>query len=370
MSSVGDSVVFVDDRTLTFSIRQDAPVPLDIEASCAPDEVLAIFGASGSGKTTLLRSIAGLYTPTRANIRYGAECWTDTERKRALIPQERRVGMVFQEYALFPHLSARGNVMAALGHQPAAKRAEEADEWLAAVHLAGLEERRPADLSGGQRQRVAIARALARRPRVLLLDEPFAAVDHATRRQLHRELDDLRQRIHIPVILVTHDFHDVARLATHVVLLDGGKAVAQGPITQLTSRADVPWHPLVSTGSVLEGRVAAIDSKRGTADVAIEGGVMVVPSGDLTCGAVVRLRVPAREVVLATARPEHVSVHNILGGTVVGVMTASDQIALLQIQIGRIALLAEVTRDAVERLSLRPGNAVFALIKSVAVEVL
>jgi molybdate transport system ATP-binding protein len=359
----------VADAGLWFDIRQDAPFPLQVQASCAADEVLAIFGPSGSGKTTLLRSIAGLHTPAQATIRFGDEIWTDTAQSRWLSPQRRRVGVVFQDYALFPHLTARGNVMAALGDRPAASRAAAADRWLAAVHLERLEDRRPAELSGGQRQRVALARALAREPRVLLLDEPFSAVDRSTRRQLHRELDELRRRVLIPVLLVTHDFQDVARLATHVVVIERGRAIGGGPITALTSRPDVPWLDLVpDAGSVIDGRVESTDAARGIADVAFEGGTMIVPVGELRSGDAVRLRVPAREVILASGRPAGVSLHNILEGVVALLAAAGDRV-LVQVAVGPSYLLAEVTRDAVQRLHLEPGARVYALIKSVSIDV-
>ncbi len=301
----------------------------------------------------------------------------------------RRVGLVFQDYALFPHLSARGNVMAALGDRPAAERKYQADRWLSLVHLQGLESRKPAALSGGQRQRVALARALARDPHVVLLDEPFAAVDRAVRQQLHDELDELRRRVRVPVVLVTHDFHDVVRLATHLLLLDRGRVLASGPIEAMTSRTDLPWTLAASphadaldTGSIFDAHVESIDNDRRLATLTFAGGTLLVPRGTLHAGTPVRVRIPARDVILATQRPEGLSLHNVLEGRVTSIGLPPNgreddrdrDHALVQVTLGSpdddnaVRLLAGVTRDAVARLQLASGSPVFALIKSVSIE--
>ena len=173
---------------LSVVLNSAAPIALDVSLECAQGELLAIIGPSGAGKSTTLRAIAGLHHPASGSVICEGETWLDTDRALDVPAHRRRVGLVFQDYALFPHMTALANVMAAMGHLPVAQRAERAVTLLARVHLAGLEERRPAELSGGQQQRVAVARALARDPAVLLLDEPFSAVDRATRRRLQVEL--------------------------------------------------------------------------------------------------------------------------------------------------------------------------------------
>jgi molybdate transport system ATP-binding protein len=395
-------------RGLSVEVRQDTPIPLDVSFTCGSDDVLAIYGPSGSGKTTLLRCIAGLHTPQHGRIVCNGETWTDTDTSpdrganagtgagagaaagRVNVPTyQRRVGLVFQDYALFPHLTARGNVMAALGDRPAAERKYQADRWLSLVHLQGLESRKPAALSGGQRQRVALARALARDPHVVLLDEPFAAVDRTVRQQLHDELDELRRRVRVPVVLVTHDFHDVVRLATHLLLLDRGRVIAAGPIEEVTSRTDLPWTLAASpyadsldTGSIFDAHVDSIDNDRRLATLAFAGGTLLVPRGTLHAGTPVRVRIPARDVILATRRPEGLSLHNVLEGRVTAIDVPQNgrendrdrDHALVQVTFGRtddskaVRLLAGVTRDAVARLHLAPGSPVFALIKSVSIE--
>ena len=182
-------VLAVADRRLSVNLRQAGPIPLDVEFACDPGDVLAIFGPSGSGKTTILRTIAGLYRPAQASVRSGADTWIDTVTATFAPPHHRAVGFVFQEYALFPHLTAAGNVMTALGHHPRAVRRARAEALLNLVNLSGRTTRRPHEMSGGERQRVALARALAREPAVLLLDEPFAAVDRMVRRRLQDEID-------------------------------------------------------------------------------------------------------------------------------------------------------------------------------------
>jgi molybdate transport system ATP-binding protein len=230
-------------RGLTARLRQKDPIELDATLSCAPGELVALVGPSGSGKTTILRCIAGLERPTYGNVAVNSERWQDSERGVFLPPQARRVGLVFQDYALFPHLSVLDNVATPLRHLAPIERHRRARELLERVHLAGLEERRPAQLSGGQRQRVAVARALARDPRVLLLDEPFSAVDQVTRRKLQRELVLLRRSIRIPTVLVTHDLDEAATLADRVCVLHRGCTLQDAAPRELMLR---PASPLVA----------------------------------------------------------------------------------------------------------------------------
>ncbi|MCC6163254.1 MAG: ATP-binding cassette domain-containing protein [Acidobacteria bacterium] len=205
------------DRALTVALRQRSPIPLDVAFGVEPGEVLALFGPSGSGKTTVLRSIAGLYTPASTLVRYGTDVWSDTTAGVHVPVHLRRLGFVPQDAALFPHLGVVDNVTIALLHLPRAERRARAIDVLEQVHLSHRLGRRPADLSGGERQRLALARALARNPQVLLLDEPFAALDRRLRLALHAELAEVRRTLDVPIVLVTHDQDDVTRMADRVV---------------------------------------------------------------------------------------------------------------------------------------------------------
>lgn len=221
---------------LRVSLHQSAPIPLTAELACAPGQLTALIGPSGSGKTSLLRCIAGLLQPPQGQIVCGGRVWLDSTRGIALSPQARRVGLVFQDYALFPHLSALSNVREALTHLGWRERRARARELLAQVRLAGLEGRMPDQLSGGQRQRVALARALALEPSVLLLDEPFSAVDQMTRRKLQEELARLHREIRVPILLVTHDLAEAAALADRMVVLGRGRTLQAGPPAGLIAR--------------------------------------------------------------------------------------------------------------------------------------
>jgi len=361
----------VPERRLSVALRQQVPVPLDVEFTCGPGEVLAIFGPSGSGKTTILRSIAGLAQPPHAVVRSGGDTWTDTDANTLLPTHRRKVGLVFQDYALFPHLTALGNVMTALADRPRGERRPRAEALLARVRLREQISRRPHQLSGGERQRVALARALAREPAVLLLDEPFAAVDRAVRRQLQDEIDTLRRSLDIPLILVTHDFDDVVRLATHVLVLERGRSVAAGPVSTLLSRPDLAFlRNAIGLGSVFDAVVARVDGDRGLTELSFGGGVLLAPLRDVPAGTTVRVRVPAREVILATSAPEGLSLHNVLAGTVAAVhLEPHSDRAVVQLAIGDLLLLAEVTRDALQRLDVSAGRRLHALIKSVSIDV-
>jgi molybdate transport system ATP-binding protein len=360
----------VRDSALSVRLRQSGPIPLDVDFACHSGDVLAIFGPSGSGKTTILRSVAGLYRPAHASIRSGAETWSDTEAGTFMPPHRRAVGLVFQEYALFPHLTALGNVMTALGHRPRAERRSRAEAMLNLVHLGQHASKRPHALSGGERQRVALARALAREPAVLLLDEPFAAVDRSARRRLQNEIDGLRRTLDVPLVLVTHDFEDVVRLASHVLMLERGRAIACGPISTLMSRPDLPWlREAVGLGSVFDATVTRVHADRGLVELTFGGGTLLAPARNIAVNTPVRVRVPAREVVLATSAPEGLSLHNALPGIVTALhVDAAFEAVVVQLAVGNIVMLAEVTRDAVGRLGIDVGDALHVLIKSVSIE--
>ncbi len=223
MSTTGAAVA------LELEVEQTLPMPLSGSLRCGPGELVALVGPSGAGKTSLMRVLAGLMRPERGRVVVGQEVWCDTAQGIFVPPQRRHVGLVFQNYALMPHLSALGNVALSLLHLPSAERAVQAQRWLDHVGLTQEQQsRRPSQLSGGQQQRVAVARALAREPRLMLLDEPFSAVDQMNRQGLYRLLADLRRELSVPIVLVTHDLNEARMLADRLVVMDAGQVLQQG----------------------------------------------------------------------------------------------------------------------------------------------
>ena len=250
------------ETVLAVSVEQRQPIPLAATLACGPGELLALVGPSGSGKSTILRCIAGLLQPRRGRVVCGGRTWFDAEAGIALPPQARRVGFVFQNYGLFPHLSALENVMEAVPQRAEARA--RAAAWLERVHLKGLERRLPRELSGGQQQRVAVARALAREPDVLLLDEPFSAVDRATRERLYLELADMRKTLAMPVVLVTHDLDEALLLADRMCVLAHGATLQAGaPFEVVTRPATAQVAHLVGLKNIFRAGVVAHDHERG-----------------------------------------------------------------------------------------------------------
>lgn len=237
-------------------LHQAGPIPLDLQLSCEPGKMQALIGPSGSGKSTVLRSIAGSYRPKAGMICVNGQVWMDSLTKRFLAPHRRAVGMVFQNYALFPHMTALENVMMAMPKDQAAQRRRKAAELLELVHMTGLGGRRPTQLSGGQQQRVAVARALARNPSVLLLDEPFSAVDQATRQRLYLEIAELRRMLDMPIILVTHDLDEAVMLADSITVIHHGRTLQTGKVDEVTVQPlSAEVARLLNLRNIFKGRV-------------------------------------------------------------------------------------------------------------------
>ncbi len=215
-------------ESLSIQLQQDGPIALSVNIAVSAGETLALVGPSGAGKTTILKAIAGLYRPSRGRIVSDGQVWFDRDLGTDVPVQARRVGIVFQSYALFPHMTALGNVAEAMLDYPRSEREARAAALLERVHLDGLGARYPAELSGGQQQRVALARALARDPHVLLLDEPFSAVDQPTRRALHALLAEIRAASAMPIIFVSHDVEDAGRSADRICFLQNGAVIEEG----------------------------------------------------------------------------------------------------------------------------------------------
>ena len=336
-----------------------------------PDRgITALFGASGSGKTTCLRVLAGLER-ARGTIRVGGVCWQDDDRGLFVPTHERAVGYVFQDPSLFPHLSVRGNL-------EYGRKRSKSDRALAdpkaVVDLLGIDpllERAPANLSGGESQRVAIARALLAGPRLLLMDEPLASQDLARKAEILPYIERLRDELSIPIIYVSHSLDEVARLASHVVLLDGGRTVASGPTNETLARLDLPMARLDDSGVVIDARVAEHDERDQLTRVDFGDGSLWVGRVNRPNGASVRVRVLARDVSLAREPPGRSSILNVLPARVVDMRDDGPDRVNLRLSLGPLntPMLARVTRRSRDALGLASGLTVYALVKSVALVV-
>jgi molybdate transport system ATP-binding protein len=343
--------------------RADLPIPLDVSFRVEPGELLALVGPSGSGKTTLLRTIAGLWRPEVARVAVNGTAWLDTAARVDLPTHRRRVGIVFQNYALFPHMTAVQNVMAAMD---AADRGE-AERILDLVNLHGLSGRKPAQLSGGQQQRVAVARALARKPQALLLDEPFSAVDRATREKLYSEIIDLRAQLSMPVVLVTHDMNEAQLLADSMVVIEAGRVVRTGTTAEVMADPDALRAMGIREVAVLLPAVVAEHLPDGLTRLEAATGPLFLPGVDASPGTQVRVRIMAHEVILSRARPEGLSAQNILAGKVARIVEGKGPAVTVHVAIGEHEILARITRRAAEQMGLAQGDTVHAILKSMSV---
>lgn len=338
---------------------------LDVDLNLPGRGVTALFGPSGSGKTTLLRLIAGLERAEGGEIAVNGQVWQDGT---TFLPTHRRpLGYVFQEASLFPHLSIRRNLEFGMKRVSAAERRVSLGQAIELLGIGHLLERKPDRLSGGERQRVGIARALAVSPRILLMDEPLAALDLARKQEILPYLEKLHDELEIPVLYVSHAPDEVARLADHIVVMDAGKAVASGHLTDTLARLDLPIHLGEDAGVVLDGVVAERDPQWHLARVDFAGGGVWARDGGHEIGHHVRVRILARDVSLALNRHDGTSILNILPTVVEEVADdAHPAQALVRLDLGGSPLVARLTRRSAHALALVPGQHVYAQIKAVA----
>jgi len=340
---------------------------LDIAFSVPTPGVTVLFGPSGSGKSTVLSVIAGLLRPQEGRVALDGLVLLDTAGRVELPAERRRCGVVFQDAKLLPHLSVESNLRYGARRAPCEAAGPGFEEVVDLLGIEPLLRRRPRALSGGERQRVALGRALLSRPRLLLMDEPLAALDGPRKAEIMPFLERLRDVARVPVLYVTHALDEVDRLADTLVLMDAGRVVAAGPLEELAARTDLPsFSGRRDAGAVLPCRVDAHDAHRGLTRLGFAGGELLVPLRPEPAGTRLRLRLRARDVAVATERARGISSHNILACTVAAVAPAGPHEALVTLHVGPTPLLARLTRDAVARLALTPGMAVFALVKSTA----
>ena len=388
------------------ALRLDRPggFALDVDLSLPSHGITVLFGPSGSGKTTVLRCVAGLERARSAQVEIAGQTWDDSRRSQHLPAWRRPVGYVFQEASLFDHLSVEGNLQfgvqrarqaAGEASAKAARRRQgrgafspdgqdtrssdgrEALSLEAAIALLGIGHllaRQPSELSGGERQRVAIARALATQPRLLLLDEPLSALDPARREEILPWLERLRDELRIPMLYVTHSPEEMGRLASTLVLMDQGRAVASGPVQEVLLRVDRGGAVGGDLGVLLVGQVTGRDAPWHLMQVAFPGGVLWLPDDGSAVGRTVRLRVLARDVSVATQRPVGSSVQNLLPVRVESLTPDARQAGQVWARLrctqahgtDGASLLARITARAVDQLGLEPGCEAWAQVKAVS----
>jgi molybdate transport system ATP-binding protein len=348
-----------------FAMRLGA-FALDAAFTAPGHGVTALFGQSGSGKTSVLRCLAGLERAPHGLLRVNGAWWQDEEQDHFLPTHRRPIGYVFQEASLFAHLSVRANLEYGLKRVPEHRRRVAFDQAITLLGVAALLGRSPARLSGGERQRAAIARALLTSPRLLLMDEPLAALDARSKDEILPYLERLHDELEIPVIYVSHSPQEVARLADHMVLMEGGQVRAQGTLAEITTRLDLPLARSDDAEAVVETAVTAHDEVFHLTYLDFPGGRFSVPRQDLTPGTRVRLRVHARDVSVALTQPHGSSILNAFPARVTALREASRGHAMVRLDAGGTPLLAHITAKSVAQLGLACGTQVYAQVKSMA----
>ncbi len=338
---------------------------LDVDLNLPGRGVTALFGPSGSGKTSLLRLIAGLDRAQDGELSVNGQVWQDAG---SFLPIHRRpLGYVLQEASLFPHLSIRRNLEFGMKRVGASDRRVSLDQAIELLGIGHLLDRKPDSLSGGERQRAAIARALAVSPRILLMDEPLAALDLARKQEILPYLEKLHDELEIPLLYVSHAPDEVARLADHLVVMDGGRILADGPLIDTLARVDLPIRLGEDAGVVLDAVVEQRDADWHLARVAFAGGAVWARDAGHPPGHRVRVRILARDVSLALEHASGTSILNILPAEVREI--ADDEHpgqALVSLDVGGSPLVARLTRRSIHALALAPGKRVHAQIKAVA----
>ncbi len=339
---------------------------LDASFELPTPGVVALFGRSGCGKSTLVNVIAGLLHADTGRVALDDKVLLDTERQAYVPPERRRIGYVFQDARLFPHMTVAANLNYGKGRASAHPYVD-LDTVAALLDLGSLMDRRTHQLSGGERQRVAIGRALLSQPSLLLLDEPLASLDTARRDEVLPYLETLRDQLAVPMVYVSHNFDEVLRLATYVVLMDSGKTIAQGGVGEMSLNRDL--RSIIgadAVGAIVDGVVLGTDPGSGLMRVKVGHGELKVQAVPVAVGAKLRVQLLARDLIVATQAPQRLSVRNILGGVVTTVTSDDAESDLVAIDIGGTVIMARVTKAATRELALRAGLPAWALVKAVS----
>ncbi|MCX6543169.1 MAG: molybdenum ABC transporter ATP-binding protein [Acidobacteria bacterium] len=342
---------------------------LDVAFTAPASGITALFGRSGAGKTTIISLIAGITAPDAGRIAIADQVFYDAGSRVGLPPEQRRVGVVFQDSRLFPHLSVEGNLRYGLRRAHAAGSPVAFDAVVDVLGVGHLLARRPQTLSGGERQRVALGRAWLAQPRLLLMDEPLASLDAPRKAEILSYIERLRDEFRLPMIYVSHSLDEVIRLADHLLVVSDGRIAASGPLAEVVSRLDLqPLLGRFEAGAVIDCTVEAHDDHYLLTTLHFDTGHLRVPLVDRLVGTRVRVRLRARDIGIAISEPRDLSITNRLAGTITGFAVRDGVFVDVTIAIGATTIRALVSRESRDRLGLAVGQRVWALIKTVALD--
>ncbi|MBB4039260.1 molybdate transport system ATP-binding protein [Microvirga flocculans] len=330
-------------------------------------KLTALFGPSGSGKTTLVNAIGGLVRPDHGRIVVKERVLVDTKADVFVPKHRRRIGYVFQEARLFPHLNVRQNLLFGRFFTPRRERRASFDHVVGLLGIGHLLARRPSTLSGGERQRVAIGRALLADPQLLLMDEPLASLDEARKAEIYPYIERLRDEGGVPIVLVSHSVAEIARLATSIVVLSEGRVAASGPAAEILRHTSLfAQTGLAEAGALIEAKVLRHEDAFGLTVLQAGAGLLTVPRLERPAGTRLRVRLRARDIILSLRKPEGLSALNVLPGVISSIEDAEGASMDVQLDCGGDRLVARVTRKSVAELGLTPGLPIHAIIKSIA----
>ena len=339
---------------------------LAVELTLPATGIIGLFGESGSGKSTFLRTIAGLERPVNSRIVISGNTWHDDDRGIFIPTHKRSLGFVFQDGALFPHMSVLANMQYGLKRIPAEKRKIPLTHVAELLGITHLLDRKPDSLSGGEKQRVGIARALAPGPEVLMMDEPLASLDTRRKAEIIPYLNRLNDELSIPILYVSHDVNEMIRLADHMVLLEAGSVQASGPTEELLTRLDLPLAYGAEAAALVNGRIIENDATAQINTIAYRGGRIFLPGKADNVGKSVRVRVRAADVSLSLEKARQTSILNIIDTQVVRVEEEDVGLVMVELDAGGTRLLSRITKHSARLLDIRPGKKVYAQVKAAA----
>jgi molybdate transport system ATP-binding protein len=352
-----------------FSLTQ-GEFQLQSQLSTGVSGVTGLFGPSGSGKTTFLRCLAGLTRATNGYVRFGEQIWQDESKGVFLPPHQRPVGVVFQENRLFAHLTVRKNLMFGRKRSKGAENRVSWDEVIQILQLAPLLDRQPDKLSGGEQQRVAIGRAILTGPKLLIMDEPLASMDHQGKKGILNFIRRLQAQLQLPILHVSHDMGEILQLADYLALMDGGQILATGPISEMITRLDLPLAHRGDASTVITAKVTKQDPTYHLNSLSFGDPeqILFIPNSNLTLGESVRIRILARDVSLTLDHPEQTSILNIFPAEVVEIVPENPAQYMVKLSVCGRPILSRITKKSLHNLEIKKGMSLIAQVKSIALE--